>query len=77
MAENSLFAILLRQRWWVSASIAVAIGVVYVWAAPAGGTDEVWIEAGRTLSSDAPAGWSVVAAPPTGGGDSRKLACSS
>jgi restriction system protein len=28
MAENSLFAILLRQRWWVSASIALAIGLV-------------------------------------------------
>jgi restriction system protein len=28
MAENSLFAILLRKRWWVSASIAVAIGLV-------------------------------------------------
>jgi restriction system protein len=28
MAENSLFAILLRQRWWVSASIALAIGPV-------------------------------------------------
>jgi len=28
MAENSLFAILLRQRWWISASIAVSIGVV-------------------------------------------------
>jgi restriction system protein len=27
MAENSLFAILLRQRWWVSASIALAIGL--------------------------------------------------
>jgi restriction system protein len=28
MAENSLFAILLRQRWWVSASIALLIGLV-------------------------------------------------
>jgi restriction system protein len=28
MAENSLFAILLRQRWWVSASIALVIGLV-------------------------------------------------
>jgi restriction system protein len=28
MAENSLFAILLRQRWWVSAAIALAIGGV-------------------------------------------------
>lgn len=28
MAQNSLFAILLRQRWWVSASIALAIGLV-------------------------------------------------
>jgi restriction system protein len=27
MAENSLFAILLRQRWWVSASIALALGL--------------------------------------------------
>jgi restriction system protein len=28
MADNSLFAVLLRQRWWVSASIALAIGLV-------------------------------------------------
>lgn len=28
MAQNSLFAILLRQRWWISASIALAIGLV-------------------------------------------------
>ncbi len=28
MAENSLFAILLRQRWWVSAAIALAIGLI-------------------------------------------------
>jgi restriction system protein len=28
MAENSLFAILLRQRWWVSAAIALALGLV-------------------------------------------------
>lgn len=27
MAQNSLFAILLRQRWWVSASIALLIGL--------------------------------------------------
>ncbi len=27
MAENSLFAILLRQRWWVSAAIALVIGL--------------------------------------------------
>jgi restriction system protein len=27
MAENSLFAILLRQRWWVSAALAVALGL--------------------------------------------------
>ena len=35
MAENSLFAILLRQRWWVSASIAVAIGLVAAALLPA------------------------------------------
>jgi restriction system protein len=35
MAENSLFAILLRQRWWVSASIAVAIGLVATALLPA------------------------------------------
>jgi restriction system protein len=28
MAENSLFAILLRQRWWVSAAIALVLGLV-------------------------------------------------
>lgn len=28
MAENSLFAILLRKRWWVSASVAVVLGLV-------------------------------------------------
>lgn len=28
MAENSLFAILLRQRWWVSALIALVIGLI-------------------------------------------------
>jgi restriction system protein len=27
MAENSLFAILLRQRWWVSAALAGVLGV--------------------------------------------------
>jgi restriction system protein len=30
MAENSLFAILLRQRWWVSAAIALVIGLAGV-----------------------------------------------
>ena len=35
MAENSLFAILLRQRWWVSASIALAIGLVAAALLPA------------------------------------------
>jgi restriction system protein len=35
MADNSLFAILLRQRWWVSASIALAIGVVAAALLPA------------------------------------------
>jgi restriction system protein len=28
MAENSLFAVLLRQRWWVSAAIALVLGLV-------------------------------------------------
>lgn len=27
MAENSLFAVLLRQRWWVSAGIALGMGL--------------------------------------------------
>jgi len=27
MAENSLFAILLRQRWWVSAAVALTMGL--------------------------------------------------
>jgi restriction system protein len=35
MADNSLFAILLRQRWYVSASIALAIGVVAAALLPA------------------------------------------
>jgi restriction system protein len=30
MAENSLFAILLRKPWWISAAIGVAIGLVGV-----------------------------------------------
>jgi restriction system protein len=36
MAENSLFAILLRKRWWVSAGIAVALGLVGAALLPAG-----------------------------------------
>lgn len=35
MAENSLFAILLRQRWWVSGSIALALGLVGMALLPA------------------------------------------
>lgn len=35
MAENSLFAILLRQAWWVSASIALVIGLIGVALLPA------------------------------------------
>jgi restriction system protein len=35
MAENSLFAILLRQRWWVSASVALALGLVGMALLPA------------------------------------------
>jgi restriction system protein len=28
MADNSLFAVLLRQRWWVSAAVALVLGLV-------------------------------------------------
>jgi restriction system protein len=35
MAENSLFAILLRQRWWVSGSIALALGLMGMALLPA------------------------------------------
>jgi restriction system protein len=35
MSENSLFAILLRQRWWISASIALVIGLVGMALLPA------------------------------------------
>lgn len=34
MAENSLFAILLRSRWWASASVAVAIALLAWFALP-------------------------------------------
>jgi restriction system protein len=30
MAENSLFAILMRKRWWVSAAVAVVLGLLGV-----------------------------------------------
>lgn len=36
MAPNSLFAILLRSRWWISIAIAVAIGVVMAALLPEG-----------------------------------------
>lgn len=36
MAENSLFAILLRKRWWVSAAVGAALGAVGAAVLPAG-----------------------------------------
>ncbi len=36
MAQNSLFAILLRRPWWVSASVALGLGVVGMAVAPLG-----------------------------------------
>jgi restriction system protein len=36
MAENSLFAVLLRQRWWVSAALALVIGLVGATLLPPG-----------------------------------------
>lgn len=35
MAENSLFAILLRSRWWISLLIALGIGLVAAALLPA------------------------------------------
>jgi restriction system protein len=34
MAENSLFAVLLRSPWWISAGIALAVGLVSVGLLP-------------------------------------------
>lgn len=36
MAENSLFAILLRSAWWISALVALAVlGLAFAWLPPA------------------------------------------
>ncbi|HVE50474.1 MAG TPA: restriction endonuclease [Casimicrobiaceae bacterium] len=35
MADNSLFAILLRSSWWVSAAVGLGVGAFAVWITPA------------------------------------------
>jgi restriction system protein len=45
MSENSLFAILLRKDWWVSAAIAIGLLVFSLSALPSG-----WVVFGATLA---------------------------
>lgn len=63
MADNSLFAILLRSPWWMSAAVGLGVGALAVWIAPAAYASFAAFAAVPFVTIAAMAGWRQMHTP--------------